>query len=654
MVSIEDVAAAETGAGPAQAARPGTVDLPRQALAALPTAVAVVLMWVAVWSDGAFALRSWAPLAVFALVALAAGRRNGVSGAALAFVAALWAFALWSAVTLSWSDRPGPGFEGTGRALLYAALASLPLLTLPTRLWAVHTARLLTVAAAGFVGLSLVALLASGEDWFVAGRLDEPVGYRNGTGALMTICFWPLITLAANRRAHLAVRAPAFAVATAALGMALLTQSRGAVLGFVAGFVVASALGPDRLRRIWAAVLAVALVVIASSRLMAPYDAFAETLRASSADVDTALAALRTLVLGALGVGVLLGILDGGQRVSETMSRRIRLVATGVLVALALGAVAVAVTRMGDPVSYADRKVDEFTQLRGTAAPSGSRLSFTGGQRYDLWRIAWRQFTAMPVSGAGEGAYPIRYFRDRATTTNLDNPHSEPLRVLAETGIVGALLLLAALVAAGLALARGWPHATPRERRWASGAAAAGAVAIGQSAVDWLWLIPGLTGLGVICLATAVAIVSLPREAVSERRSPRARRAWGALRAVPVLAALAISLAYLSDVNVRIARSDVQATSRERLDRARTAGRLNPLATAPRYLEAGALEELGRRDEARRVLLRVLDVEPQSFVALGLLGDLEARAGNRRDAREWYRRALYLNPRDTGLQQLAR
>jgi hypothetical protein len=40
-------------------------------------------------------------------------------------------------------------------------------------------------------------------------------------------------------------------------------------------------------------------------------------------------------------------------------------------------------------------------------------------------------------------------------------------------------------------------------------------------------------------------------------------------------------------------------------------------------------------------------------VTLGLLGDLETRAGRRAAARSYYRRALALNPRDAGLQQLA-
>jgi O-antigen ligase len=651
MVGIDQVAAPEVGARPAQDAPRGAPDTPWQALAAVPTAVAVVLLWVAVWSDGAFAIRSWGPLAVFALAALAAGRRNGATGPALAMVAALWLFALWSAVSVSWSDRPGAGVEGTGRTLLYAALASLPVLTLPTRRWAERTARLITLAAAGLVALSLAALLASGTGWFVAGRLDEPVGYRNGTGALLTICFWPLISVAATRRGHLAVRAVAFALATSALGMALLTQSRGAVLGFAAGLAVALALGPDRSRRVWAAIFSVGAVALASNGLMAPYDAFADTLRTVPGAVDEALTTLALLAAGSLALGLLLGLVDGGLRVSDAIGRRLRIVSAAALGLLALGIVAAALVRTGDPVAFADRKADEFTRLGGTSAPGGSRLASTGGQRYDLWRIAWREFAAAPVTGGGEGAYPVRYFRERATDANLDNPHSEPLRVLAELGVVGALLLVAALVAAALALVRGWPTATERERRWASALAAAGAVAVGQSAVDWLWLIPGLTGLGVVALATAVAIVSIPPAGAAP---PRPARAWTALRVLPALAAVAVSLAYLADVHVRTARADTGATAQQRLDTSRTAERLNPLAAAPRYQQAGALEDLGRRDEARRELLGVLDLEPQSFVALGLLGDLETRAGDRGEAREWYRRALFLNPRDTGLQQLAR
>ncbi len=55
-----------------------------------------------------------------------------------------------------------------------------------------------------------------------------------------------------------------FALAVTALGLAFLTQSRGVLLGFCCGAVVALALGPDRIRRAWLAILAVAAIAACS------------------------------------------------------------------------------------------------------------------------------------------------------------------------------------------------------------------------------------------------------------------------------------------------------------------------------------------------------------------------------------------------------
>jgi tetratricopeptide (TPR) repeat protein len=174
---------------------------------------------------------------------------------------------------------------------------------------------------------------------------------------------------------------------------------------------------------------------------------------------------------------------------------------------------------------------------------------------------------------------------------------------------------------------------------------------LGQSTVDWLWQIPAMAGLGLLCLALGVAVVTAPEAAAAP---VRAKLPWRiAAIAVPALSALLVAAIYLSDLNVRLARADRTAAPREQLATARTAERLNPLALAPRYLQAGALESLGRRDEAREELLAALVREPGNFVTMALLGDLEVRAGRPARARAWYRRALRLNPLDVGLQRLA-
>ena len=72
----------------------------------------------------------------------------------------------------------------------------------------------------------------------------------------------------------MAPRALAFGAATLCLGLAFLTQSRGIVLGLALGGVVVLALGPDRVRRAWTAIITLAAVAIASPWLLRPFHAF--------------------------------------------------------------------------------------------------------------------------------------------------------------------------------------------------------------------------------------------------------------------------------------------------------------------------------------------------------------------------------------------
>jgi Tfp pilus assembly protein PilF len=96
------------------------------------------------------------------------------------------------------------------------------------------------------------------------------------------------------------------------------------------------------------------------------------------------------------------------------------------------------------------------------------------------------------------------------------------------------------------------------------------------------------------------------------------------------------------------------ATSPARqLSAAQTASSLNPWSVTPLYLEASALESQGKRSQALGKLMDALKLEPRNFVTLGLIGDYYVRGGHRRAARVYYRRALVLDPRDVGLQQLA-
>ena len=139
-----------------------------------------------------------------------------------------------------------------------------------------------------------------------------------------------------------------------------------------------------------------------------------------------------------------------------------------IVAALAVGAL----VRAGNPVTYAEGKWDEFTPVE-TSTASGTRLGTVGGPRYDIWRVALDQFREAPLAGSGEGSYRFAYYRERRTDRNLADAHSLPLQLLAETGLVGFGLFALWIVALAAAIVRRARFATPRERIWIAGLAAA-------------------------------------------------------------------------------------------------------------------------------------------------------------------------------------
>jgi hypothetical protein len=617
----------------------------------VPVLGAVLVLFIALAVNGAFAIRHWAPITLFVLVVLASAARRPLSGPPLVAVAAIWMLAAWSLASALWGASPESAGEHGARTLLYAGLFALPLVTLRDR------RSVQTVAAAALGGLAVITIgtfvhvLLDDESAFLAGRLDDPIGYRNGTAALFVLAFWPLLCVAATRKVSTLLRAPAFAIALLALGMALMTQSRGALIGFVAGGAVAVLVGPDRLRRAWLSIVALGAIAIASGTLLEPYQAFLDDRPVTASVIGGATVVLALVASAGLLAVVVLSIYDNGLRAEGSLWQALRRLTAGGLAVFVLIAGAGMLVAVGNPVTFAQDKYDEFSML-DTAAPTDTRLGSTGGQRYDIWRIALGEFKDRPIAGVGAGSYRFGYYRERSTDRNLSTPHSLPMALLSETGAVGALLFALFLGAIGVTFATRWRETPPAARRWACAAAAAGAVLIGQCLVDWLWEIPGLAGLGVLALGLAVAWLDLPEHAPQPEQRPFVSRTAGTI--ILALAVLVVTAIYLSDFHVRQARAAGERSAPAQLAAARTAARLNPVALSPKLLQAGALEELGRVDDAREALRQARRLEPDNFVLYGLIGDLETRAGRDTAARRAYRRALELNPGDVGLQQLAR
>jgi tetratricopeptide (TPR) repeat protein len=610
----------------------------------------IFLVWAVVdggypptlWMPGALALLGLLALLLFGVPQL----MRTLPRVALAALCLFAGYTVWSTLSIAWAVDKGEAWDAANRTLLYLVVYAIFLLW-PWR--ARHGAMLLAAYALGVAGIaatSFVTALHSNDPYalFIGGRYSEPVGYINANCALFLSAVWPAVFLASRRETPWWLRGLFLASAGFLLQQAVLPQSRGSLFVFPVVVLLYLALVPDRSRSL----LALGPVCLATLLVR---DSLLDVYSAARGDtLPDALGALEEPLIGsavALFVaGTIYGLVDRYAPLPPDLARLGRWV-LGIATGLAafVAAVVLLVT-YGNPVSQAQDAWDEFSagqEFEESSSYFGANL---GSNRYDFWRVAMGEYQDSPVVGIGAGNFATPYLRERESVEEPLYPHSLPVMVLSQTGLIGALLFGGFLVCA---LAAAW---LARSRRSPLGHAVAAAAVVTfaywalHGSIDWFWEFPGLAGPAFAWLGVAGGL---------ERPAPAAASSANSGNRVSMPAAAAYTLALVASV-VSLGLPWLAAREIERaadtwrsdpedaysiLDRARA---LNPLSSRP-DLVAGAIamrqEDFARAEDSFE---RALERKGDDWYAELELAIVAAREGRREEALSRLDRAEEVNP----------
>lgn len=448
----------------------------------------VVLFGLWIWQAftyGGFMPHQWLPAALaaglFGLVAsIAVAYPRRPRQLSLVVFGLLTVYTIWVGCSAIWAgstSRVWLETTRTGMLLIIFGLALVFLTDAGARRWF----RYLVIGGALFLFVASIVELWTTDAigrLFLENRFFFPVTYPNNAAALFLVCFWPLMWLASGPEERAPTRGLALGLAAGMLGLAVMTQSRGAIWSFALSVVLAFILSPARLRT---------LLYLAVPILLLVYEF--PTLNSYWVDGPAAVgggAGARTLLVAVIAtafIGMILALLE---RWIQVPGKAKAIIGGIVLVAVLAGAVYGTITLTkdaGGPVGWVSQTWREFT---GKKAPEVSEsdvssrlLMATSSGRIQIWEVAWQSFLEDPVLGQGADNFSFQHnlLRKSDRTAPL-HAHSMELEVLEGTGIVGGVLAFGAiLLALGGILwprcAAGWRRARSRWLRLPRGKAEA-------------------------------------------------------------------------------------------------------------------------------------------------------------------------------------
>ncbi len=593
--------------------------------------------------------------------------RAGVAGAAL-----LAAFACWCGITVFWSVAPDQTWIEVNRAIFYVLVLCLAI--------AVGTSddRAVPILAKGFFAIALaVTVYALGQKLFpglhIAGvfdlnqtgslpRLQEPLGYWNALALFIAMGVPVALALAVDpmrmRRRRLAAGC-AVQLMLLAIGF---SYSRGGLLALAPAMIVAIGAGGERLRSLlWLAAAIVATIPPLAFGLASHSLTTAGVSLSSREGAGAILAGILVVSLvGLVAAERALLEIEPRLRLSLDRAQGLRRVAVAAVAALLVcGAIALALSSRGFTGTFS-HAWNSFTSTQVVSNYNPNRLLTTASNRWVWWKEAAGAFSDRPVEGWGAGSFGVVHLLYRRDTLPVQQPHSVPLQFLAETGVVGAVLALAAfalLLRAAAASVRRW---APGPERMLAAALLAGAFAYAlHSLYDWDWDIPAVS-------LPALAFIGVLAGSHRRRDVPKidgpglgARAMWlGALVLWLCVFALSAALPSLAASRASAALVEAASTSpgalRSAQSSAALASSLDPLSDAGLRAEATVALHRSELARARDYLRRAVGRDPSDGLAWSELAEVDYLLRDTPGATLAEQRLVALDPRGQATQSVLR
>ena len=562
----------------------------------------------------------------------------GVAAGALALLAA------WTLASASWSDAPARALLEYDRTLLYLAA----ILLLGSVGWTAGRLRLaLYGVLAAIVAVCAVAFVTRVlPDTFPADpgiapeRLEYPLGYWNALGLVSGFGIVGCAHLAASAGERAVVRVAGAMALPLLVSTLLLTFSRGAIAVSIAGLLLYACLVRERL--LLTATAASAVPVAAAAVATYRADLLGSDRPTSAAAVEQG-ADLAVVVLAAtLAAGALRWLLlRADRRLMLVPPGRWRtparlIAASGVTLAVAAFLVA------GGPGELS-RQYDNFVE--GDRIPVDTqreRLTQVGNDgRLDQWEVALDAAAEEPLHGTGAGTFATLWRQERDRPVVRHDAHSLYVETVAELGLVGLGLLLTAIVALLLGVAR---RVRSTDRALFAVVLSLGAMWALHAGLDWDWEMPAL-GIPVLALC-ALAVARAPTGAEAP--------AGGVGRIVPALIALALSVTPVSvalsqhrlDESVR---AFLAGDCRRSVSRAIDAAAVLPVRAEPFQVMGFCDARSGQYELAARVMRNAVRLDPDNWEFHYSLAIVLAAGG--RDPRPDLRAARALDPESALLDE---